>query len=155
MSCERCLNRREFFAKSAFAAAALVAAEACGDGQIGPTLPHVAPGGDPDAPTTTGVTIIISDFAALAAVGRLCDVQTERALVRTGPSTFQAYSKIGTHEQCITEIRNNRFECPCHGSIYAIDGSVIKGPDVQNSGITPLRALATAFDPAKGTVTIA
>jgi cytochrome b6-f complex iron-sulfur subunit len=155
MSCENCLNRREFLAKSALAAAALVTAEACGDGQIGPLTPHPSGGGDPNAPTTPGLTITLASFPALATVGKLVDVQTERALVRTGATTFQAYSKICTHQQCLTDIKNNQFQCPCHGSVYAADGSVIKGPDVQNSGITPLHALATTFDAAKGTVTIA
>ena len=155
MSCENCLNRRDFLAKSALAAAALIAAEACGDGQIGPPIPRVAAGGDPNAPVTPGVTVTIANFPALATVGKLVDVQTERALIRTGASTFQAFSKICTHQQCITDIRNNQFQCPCHGSVYASDGSVIKGPDVENSGITPLHALACTFDPTNGTVAIA
>jgi cytochrome b6-f complex iron-sulfur subunit len=155
MSCETCLNRRDFLAKSALAAAAMLTAEACGDGQIGPSVPHVAGGGDPNTPTTPGVTISVASFPALATVGKLVDVQSERALIRTDASTFQAYSKICTHQQCVTDIRNNRFECPCHGSIYGPDGAVIKGPDVQNSGITSLRALACTFDPVKGTVAIA
>jgi cytochrome b6-f complex iron-sulfur subunit len=23
---------------------------------------------------------------------------------------------------------NEQFECPCHGSVFAIDGSVVRGP---------------------------
>jgi Rieske Fe-S protein len=155
MSCQNCLNRRDFLTKSALAAAALVVAEACGDGQIGPPTPRVAVGGNPDAPTTAGVTITVASFPALATVGKLVDIQTERGLVRIGAATFQGYSKICTHQQCITDIRNNQFQCPCHGSVYAADGTVIKGPDVENSGITPLLALTTTFDPVNGTVTVA
>jgi cytochrome b6-f complex iron-sulfur subunit len=120
MSCKDCLNRRDFLAKSALAAAALVAVEGCGDGQIGPTA--VALG--------SGVTIALADFPDLATVGRLVAIPNNRAVVRTSasPAAFEAFSAVCTHEGCLTEVRNNRFECPCHGSIFAIDGSVIHGP---------------------------
>jgi Rieske Fe-S protein len=155
MSCEDCLNRRDFLAKSAAAAAAIVVAGGCGDGQIGPPIPKVSGTGDPTTPTEPGVTITISNFPGLANAGTLVDIQHERAVIRTSATTFLAFSKLCTHQQCETNIRNNRFECPCHGSIFANDGSVIRGPDVQNSGIGPLLRLATTFNSANGTLTVA
>ncbi len=155
MSCQDCLNRRDFLAKSAMVAAALVIAEGCGDGQIGPPIPKTAAGGDPDLPSTPGVTITVASFPALATTGTIVDIQNQRAVVRTGAATFVAFSKLCTHQQCETEIRSNQFQCPCHGSIFAADGSVIRGPNVENSGITPLHQLATTFDSAKGTLTVA
>lgn len=147
MSCQSC-TRRDFLARSAVAAAALVAVEGCGDGQIGPS----APTGDGGAP----VTIRVADFPGLATVGTVVDIGGTRALVRTSanPAEFRGLSKICTHQQCVTDVRNNRFECPCHGSIFANDGAVVRGPNVANSGITPLRTLTTAFDPARGEVTV-
>ena len=44
MTCKHCLNRRDFLARTALAAAALVAAEGCGDGQIGPTAATLGAG---------------------------------------------------------------------------------------------------------------
>src|SRR5262249_17167548 len=120
MSCKDCLNRRDFLAKSALAAAALVAIEGCGDGQIGP---H---GGVLGA----GVTIALTDFPQLATVGQLVAVPGNRAVVRTSAgasaNAFQAFSAVCTHQGCLTEVRNNRFECPCHGSIFSASGSVIQ-----------------------------
>src|SRR5438552_18745155 len=116
MACEHCINRRDFLAKSAVAAAAIVAAEACGDGQLGPPAPHVAPGGDPNLPVTSGITITLANFPGLATTGTVVDIGHERALMRTGPSTFLGLSRVCTHEQCETDVRNNRFECPCHHS---------------------------------------
>jgi len=118
MSCKDCLNRRDFLAKSAIAAAGLVVLEGCGDGQIGPT--GVVLG--------AGVIIALSDFPELATVGRLVAIPGNRAVVRTSATTFRAFSAVCTHEGCLTEVNNNRFECPCHGSIFAIDGSVLHGP---------------------------
>lgn len=144
MPCADCLNRRAFLAKSAAAAAALVVVEGCGDGQIGPT----------GAQLGAGLTVRVTDFPGLATVGTVVSISAERALVRTGDATFRALSKICTHEGCLTEIRNNRFECPCHGSIFAADGSVVRGPNGSSGGISALPKLSATFDSSAGTVTV-
>src|SRR5262245_8329982 len=120
-ACMACMSRRDFLSRSALAAAALAALEACGDGQIG-------------APTTLTdgpFTVRIADFPGLNATNVLVDVSSQapgRAVIRTGPSAYTAFSMICTHQQCLTDVRTNRFECPCHGSRFASDGSVINGP---------------------------
>jgi Rieske Fe-S protein len=155
MPCDDCLNRRDFIAKSALAAAALVVAEACGDGQIGPPIPVRTGGGDPDVPPGTVPPFNVTKFAGLATVGKVVDIGFERAMVRTGDATFLGLSRICTHQGCDTEVVNNRLECPCHGSIFAADGSVIRGPSIASPPIAPLSKLAVTFDPATGTITIA
>ena len=155
MSCQDCLNRRDFLARYALAAAALIAAEACGDGQIGPPIAHNSGGGDPNIPIGGPVTIRLSDFPSLATVGTVVDIGHERALVRTSATTFLGLSRICTHQQCDTDVKNNRFECPCHGSIFAADGSVIRGPNIAAPPNTPLRQLAVQVDAQAGTVTVA
>ena len=145
MSCKDCLNRRDFLAKSALAAAALVVAEGCGDGQIGPSA----------VPLGTGTTVKLSDFPQLANVGVIVGITAERALVRTSDTEFLGLSRVCTHQGCLTDIRNNEFECPCHGSVFAKDGSVIRGPNIASPPITPLERLATTFNQATGTVTVA
>ena len=145
MSCQGCLNRREFLARSAVAAAALAGVEACGDGQIGPTAAML--GG--------GVTVKLTDFPGLATIGTVVGITADRALVRTSANTFQGFSRICTHQGCLTDVQNNRFECPCHGSIFANDGSVIRGPSIPPFDIQPLSSLATTVNDAAGTVTVA
>jgi Rieske Fe-S protein len=144
MACEHCLNRRDFLTRSALAAAVLAAVEACGDGQIGPNAVAIG----------AGTTIQIADFPGLATTGVLVDIGDQRAVMRTGASTFVALSRVCTHEGCETSVTNNRFECPCHGSIFASDGSVIRGPSTGGS-IGPLQVFATTFDAATGTLTVA
>lgn len=143
MSCKDCLSRRDFLARSALAAATLAVAQACGDGQIGPTSVSLG----------SGVTVNLADFPELATTGVLVDVGHERAVMRTGPATFEAHSRICTHEGCDTAVANNRFECPCHGSIFAANGSVIRGPSTGES-IGPLPQLAVTFDAVANTLTI-
>lgn len=155
MSCHDCLNRRDFLTRSALAAAALVAAEACGDGQIGPPIVHVSGGGDPNIPLGGPVVVELAQKPALANVGTVVDIGHQRALVRTSATTFLGLSRICTHQQCDTEVHNNRFECPCHGSVFAADGSVISGPNIAAPPNTPLRQLAVTVDLQAGTVTVA
>ncbi len=144
MSCENCVNRRDFLAKSALAAA-LVVLDGCGNGQIGPTAVKLG----------QGLTITVADFPGLAQVGTLVGISSDRALIRTGATTFQGFSRVCTHQGCITDIQNNRFECPCHGSIFSNDGSVIRGPNIESPPITPLEQLTATFNQAAGTVTVA
>jgi cytochrome b6-f complex iron-sulfur subunit len=49
------------------------------------------------------------------------------ALFRDGKGVF-AVSTVCTHLGCIVKSRDAGFECPCHGSRFAADGSVLKGP---------------------------
>jgi cytochrome b6-f complex iron-sulfur subunit len=143
MSCEDCVNRREFFARSGLAAAATLVVTACGDGQIGPTAPEV--------PTTPsgGIVVRLADHPSLATVGGVAVIDRVYGVRRTGSSTFIAYSLSCTHAGCPTELRNNQWFCPCHASRFDLDGRVLAGPARR-----PLDALTTRYNAAAGTVTI-
>jgi cytochrome b6-f complex iron-sulfur subunit len=43
-------------------------------------------------------------------------------------NNVHAISRICTHLGCIVKPTDTGFDCPCHGSKFAKDGSVIKGP---------------------------
>jgi len=49
------------------------------------------------------------------------------ALFREGEEVH-AISTVCTHLGCIVKAAGDGFECPCHGSRFAADGSVVKGP---------------------------
>ena len=49
------------------------------------------------------------------------------ALFRDAEGVF-AISIVCTHLGCIVKPTAGGFECPCHGSAFARDGSVVKGP---------------------------
>jgi Rieske Fe-S protein len=47
--------------------------------------------------------------------------------------TLHAFSAACTHKGCTLTWNNadRTWDCPCHGSIFAADGSVIHGPAVE------------------------
>lgn len=45
---------------------------------------------------------------------------------------FSALSLICTHLGCTVESKGDGFICPCHGSLYAKDGTVLRGPAVKH-----------------------
>ena len=147
MACKDCLNRREFLAKStvgAAAAAALVAIEGCGDGQIGPSAVS-----QPTVPTN-GLSVKIADYPTLASNNVLVQLNgADIGVVRTGATTFVASSMVCTHEGCETSVRNNQFSCPCHDSLFSATGAVLRGPATRN-----LDGFATSFDATTGTLRI-
>lgn len=49
------------------------------------------------------------------------------ALFRDGEGVY-AVSQVCTHLGCIVKKGAAGFECPCHGSHFALDGAVVKGP---------------------------
>jgi Rieske Fe-S protein len=52
-------------------------------------------------------------------------------LVRTGDSSYVAYSRICTHNSCPVFYRpdENAFECRCHGGLFSVaNGAVLAGP---------------------------
>ncbi len=60
--------------------------------------------------------------------------QNNIIVVRTAegntPASFVALTSICTHESCTVGYSaiQNQFVCPCHGSVYNINGSVVQGP---------------------------
>jgi Rieske Fe-S protein len=49
------------------------------------------------------------------------------ALYRDAGGVY-AVSTVCTHLGCIVKTSAEGFECPCHGSRFTADGSVLKGP---------------------------
>ena len=51
-------------------------------------------------------------------------------LIRNSEKTVLIFNAHCTHKGCIVKYseRNNRIECPCHGSQYDLNGNVLKGP---------------------------
>ena len=107
--------------------------------QLGNTLPAVANG---------QVVLPLANFPALATVGGslsgqppgLADVLV---IARADASTVVALSAICTHAGCDVAYApsGNDFSCPCHGSLFGVDGAVKQGP-----ATAPLKSYPVTFD---------
>lgn len=71
-------------------------------------------------------------------------------VVRISVDTFRALSMRCTHLGCtVNAPASERVTCSCHGSAFALDGTVITGP-----AAIPLHAYQTTYDPTGRTLTI-
>ena len=85
---------------------------------------------DPPAKGPTGATTVgkLEEFP-MGAVRTVLVDERPVLVVRTADEV-RAFSALCTHLQCVVQYsgEHKRFECPCHGGMYAIDGSNLAGP---------------------------
>jgi cytochrome b6-f complex iron-sulfur subunit len=55
-------------------------------------------------------------------------IQQAQAVIIPTPNGFEALSLVCPHLGCEVKIQDGGFECPCHGSRFTLDGSLLKGP---------------------------
>jgi cytochrome b6-f complex iron-sulfur subunit len=101
------------------------------------------------------VTFAISTIPALtrlggSATGRAQGVPFPLVLLRTSPSQVLAFDARCPHLGCPVEGAQQLFICPCHGSLFGLDGSVKQGP-----ATSPMTALPATFDGATVSVKVA
>jgi cytochrome b6-f complex iron-sulfur subunit len=65
-----------------------------------------------------------------------------RLFVIRQSDNFHVISAVCTHLGCTVQWRGDEFDCPCHGSRFRADGTVISGPAPR-----PLPWFATALSP--------
>ena len=133
------VDRRTFVTQGTLAAVAAVLGGACAGG--GATAPKVS------------LVVPLANFPTLASVGGIARVDNGSgapvAAVRTGTSTFAAFSLICPHFGCTVGVAGTYFQCPCHGAQFAASGQWIGGQPTGN--LTPLHV---AYDATADTLTI-
>ena len=147
------LRRRDFLGLAALSALALLEA-ACGNGQIGPAdaITGLVTGGS----TTTsngGLLVTLSKYTSLANTGGIARVDGGNgrpvALVRTGASSFTAFSLVCPHQGYTVTVQGSAFYCPAHGARFSSAGANNGGQRTGN-----LTSLPVSYDAVAGTVTI-
>ena len=63
-------------------------------------------------------------------VGEVVINEEYKSYVVRQPAGFHAMSKVCTHLGCMTRYQPDEkiIACPCHGSLFSLDGDVIAGP---------------------------
>jgi nitrite reductase/ring-hydroxylating ferredoxin subunit len=136
-------NRRDFIATSAASAVAALLITACGGASDSTGVVDTGP---------VSLSVHVSAYAALANVGGMARVDsggTPVAAVRTGTSTFAAFSLICPHFGCTVGINGSSFLCPCHGARFASSGAWTGGQRTSN-----LTSLTTSYDATTDVLTI-
>jgi cytochrome b6-f complex iron-sulfur subunit len=73
-----------------------------------------------------------SDYSALKNEGGFV-VTSGIIIANSDGDNYLAVSSICTHNACTVgySAQNNNFPCPCHGSVFNANGSVVNGPATQ------------------------
>jgi Rieske Fe-S protein len=141
------ISRRSFLGTSAL----VVLPAICG-GCTDDTPPPVS------LPAVTNNTIVLpfADFSALtktggSIVGQAKGYANPIVVARVRDDSISALDAICTHMRCTVSYNalNVELDCPCHGSTYEVDGTVIGGPAPR-----PLRVFTVTFDATNVTITL-
>lgn len=110
------------------------ALSACGGGD------EPAASAPPD-PAVEGALASFEDIPVGSAVTARTPDGKAVVVVRSSETEATAFSAVCPHQGCNVEPKDDRFECPCHGSRFTFDGEVEKGPARQ-----PLSAYAVKVE---------
>ena len=112
-----CTSRRDFLI-----ACAALAAGGCASVAVRP-VPR----------TGDVVRLSLAEYPELSKPGGFTKILPEGAehpvyVLALGENRFAALSPVCTHRGCTVEIEGTRLVCPCHGSTYDREGTVLRGP---------------------------
>lgn len=79
----------------------------------------------------TGGILLREHVSKIPEGGALIFADKQLALLKLD-NAVTAVSLTCTHLGCTVALDGDRFACPCHGSVFALSGKVIKGPAVKN-----------------------
>ncbi len=137
------VSRRDFIAQSTLAAVAAVLTAACGTGADILAVRNRAGAGTLSAGS---ISLKASDYPALAQVGGIARADTTAgpiALVRTGASSFAAFSMVCPHQGTTININGAGFLCPNHGAQFSASGQWLGGQPTSNLVSFPVTYDAT------------
>ena len=82
------------------------------------------------------VSLMPPEFPELSEDGGAIQLEVENfvepvVVVRLNEKDLIALSPVCTHLGCTVRKEPSFFRCPCHGSTYALDGTVVRGPAKQ------------------------
>ncbi len=91
------------------------------------------------------IELPVLEYPELQEIGGAIEIESPSwpeniVVVRLSTSIFVALSSTCTHLGCTVRKEPAFFRCPCHGSTYTLDGTVVRGPAER-----PLQSYATTF----------
>lgn len=136
-------TRREVLGSAGLLAGVGVLA-ACGVGSSGGSGNGGLPGSQ-----GTGPIAAVSDVPVGGAVSTTLDGQPI-LLTQAKAGTIVALSAICTHQGCTVGPLRGELLCPCHGSVFGLDGSNISGPAPSPLPTVPVHVVGRQILPGAG-----
>jgi len=100
-----------------------------------------SPGGSGSAGAGGGAPLAkLSDIAVGGAISATGPDGADIIITRPTATTVAAYSAICTHQGCTVQPVGKELDCPCHGSVFDLQGAVLNGPARR-----PLRPVTVAL----------
>ncbi|BDO40593.1 Rieske (2Fe-2S) protein [Cellulomonas sp. NTE-D12] len=124
------LSRRDLLVRGGavgLGVAAVGVLAACGASSSGGSGGSGAAGGSGSGGGAAGGLAKVSDIPVGGALATKVDGKPV-LLVQQTAGTVTAFSAICTHQGCTVMAAKTDLECPCHGSVFGLDGSVKQGP---------------------------
>ena len=89
------------------------------------------PGNNPNNNNSGEIDLSKPENSSLNSAGGFL-ISGNKIIINTGNDVFVALSKVCTHNGCSVtySAANNNLPCPCHGSLFSTDGSVLNGPAI-------------------------
>lgn len=127
--CGRCLDRRQVLARAGvvtMGVAAMGVLAACGGGYGDGSSDDSSSGGG--GGSSDGVLAQLSDIPEGGAIS--AEDADGKPIILTQPTagTVVALSAICTHQGCTVAPDGKQLKCPCHGSVYDLEGGNVSGP---------------------------
>lgn len=123
-----------------------VLAACAGNGQTGADAgssgsPTSAPAaGDASTPPATQAGTVLAKTADIPKEGGKVFPDRKVVVVQPSAGKFRAFSAVCTHRGCtVSDVSSGMINCPCHGSMFWLDGKVMGGPATKPLPEVPIK----------------
>ncbi|MCF8607630.1 Rieske (2Fe-2S) protein [Gordonia sp. HY442] len=115
-------------------AAVVLGAAACGNDSGGSDNASTAADSSPsDSAANSSSDVLTTTSAVPVGSGVVVD---DVVVTQASAGDFAAFSTKCPHQGCAVAPKEGKLDCPCHGSEFDLDGSLVHGPATK--GLTPV-----------------
>ncbi|MDL5158356.1 ubiquinol-cytochrome c reductase iron-sulfur subunit [Actinomycetospora termitidis] len=105
-----------------------------GDGGFAPGAPPAGAG------VAGGPGTVLGPAAVVPVGGGVVYPAFAVVVVRATAEDYRGFSAVCPHDGClVNEVADGSIVCPCHGSRFALDGAVTRGPAEDPLSVRPVR----------------